>query len=88
MPTSKRGVKAAVIVSDPLVKVPKHPRLDLAAHTKVHGTMYDKNLLRSSKPALMVTLINSTKIKNLKITLFLVYSLLNTLLLSSNQFPH
>lgn len=70
MPTSKRGVKAPVKVGDPLVKVPKHLRLDSGAHTKVHDTLYDNNLLRSSKPALMVTLINSTKIKILKITLF------------------
>lgn len=59
VPTSKRGVKTPVIASDHLVTVTKHLRLDLAVHTKVHDTTYDKNLFGQARqialPALMVT---------------------------------
>lgn len=89
-------MKAPVTVSDHLVTLTKHLRLDLAAHTKVHDTVHEKNLLISSKLGSSASFDGNLdefhlkkKIK-LKITLFffLDYSWLNTLLLSSNQFPH
>lgn len=77
MPTSKRGVNTPVIVSDHLVTVTKHLRLYLAAHTKVHNIVHEKISLDQASqialPALMVTLMNSTKIKSLKITLFSLF---------------
>lgn len=60
-------MKTPVIVSDHLVTVSKHLRLDLAAHTEVHDTMIKICLGQARQIALlamMVTLMNSTKIKS------------------------